>query len=73
MSPYSRRTGKRYAAGSQSTWAGWEPRDCLVCGRRITLAGPASLHSRAGVDGQSVSVHAACGGLSVLRPVSEAA
>lgn len=30
--PYSRRTGKRYAAGSQSTLAGWEPRECCICG-----------------------------------------
>lgn len=43
--PVSRRTGKKYAAGSQKTWGGWEPRVCKVCGVRIVLARGGAMHS----------------------------
>lgn len=32
--------GLRVAKGSHSTYGGWEPRLCEVCGERITLSGP---------------------------------
>jgi hypothetical protein len=35
--PVSKRTGKRYAAGSQVKWGGWEKKTCSDCGRKLTL------------------------------------
>lgn len=65
--PYSRRTGRRYTAGSQATWAGWEPRVCVVCGGRTTLR-EASMHSRhGGPGGTPASVHVRCGGMAAIR------
>jgi hypothetical protein len=45
VSPISKRTGKRYAAGSQKKWGGWETKVCAVCGERIVLARGSALHS----------------------------
>jgi hypothetical protein len=42
--PVSKRTGRRYAAGSQKKWAGWEPRVCWRCGTLVVLDGP-GMHS----------------------------
>ncbi len=40
--PYSRRTGARYAAGSQATWSPGDSRTCCVCGQPVTLSGKAA-------------------------------
>jgi hypothetical protein len=45
VSPVSRRTGRRYAAGSQKKWGGWEARVCAVCGLRLVLSRGSALHS----------------------------
>ena len=60
MSPTSRRTGQRYAAGSHVVWGGWETRTCVVCAQRVTLE-QSAFHSRT-----LGSVHVACGGLRAL-------
>jgi hypothetical protein len=44
VSPISKRTGKRYAAGSQKKLGGYET-PCQVCGHRIVLARGSALHS----------------------------
>ena len=41
--PYSRRTGRRYAAGSQSPYGGFESKVCILCGGKIVKAHPVSL------------------------------
>ena len=41
--PISKRTGRRYAAGSATKWGGWESRVCCYCGQKITLKGPAAM------------------------------
>lgn len=38
MSPVSRRTGRRYAAGSQATFDGY-PRVCSGCGEKVKITG----------------------------------
>jgi len=59
--PYSRRTGKRYAAGSQSTYAGWEPRVCILCGEKIVKARPVSLRFHMNdLTGVATSWHREC-------------
>ena len=35
--PISKKTGKRYAAGSSKSYGGWEDRHCYHCGRTLTL------------------------------------
>jgi hypothetical protein len=57
--PYSRRTGRRYAAGSSTSWGSWEPRTCIACGQKITLA-QSAFHG--GALASPWSIHAACGG-----------
>jgi hypothetical protein len=42
--PISKRTGKRYSAGSQKVKGGYET-PCRVCGHRIVLARGSALHS----------------------------
>lgn len=73
MSPYARRSGRRYAAGSQVVWGGWETKRCELCGLRVTLD-QAAYHSAQGRHGRPFSVHAACGTFaSVLETVKAAA
>jgi hypothetical protein len=48
VSPVSRRTGRRYAAGSQKKWGGWEAKVCAVCEVRLVLARGSALYSAAG-------------------------
>jgi hypothetical protein len=38
MSPVSRKTGRRYAAGSHTTLGGWEPKRCCLCGERLVVS-----------------------------------
>jgi hypothetical protein len=47
VSPLSRRTGKRYAAGSHKRWGGWEAKVCVVCDAKIVLSRGSALHSAA--------------------------
>lgn len=60
--PYSRRSGKRYAAGSQVTWADHDSRVCCVCDRRITLT-QAFVCSSLPVP---LSAHVSCGGMGAI-------
>jgi hypothetical protein len=60
--PYSRRTGRRYAAGSSTSWGTWESRECVVCGQKITLK-QSAFHG--GATTTPWSIHAACGGPAV--------
>ena len=41
--PYSRKTGRRYAAGSTTTLGGWEPKTCSICGEKIVISGERAL------------------------------
>lgn len=62
--PYSRRTGARYAAGSQATFGGWEPRLCVFCEKRVAVTGTVALcFYRDDRTGAGVSFHAGCGTL----------
>lgn len=65
--PYSRRTGKRYAAGSQATWSEGDSRVCCHCGKtlRITVDSVWIHYDRASDTHRSS--HTGCG--SPLRPV----
>lgn len=46
----SKRTGKSYAVGSSTGWDGWDgPRECVVCGVRVTLKDSSQQHEEAGV------------------------
>jgi hypothetical protein len=46
-------------AGSHATWGSWEPRTCIACGQRVTLA-QSAFHG--GATTTPWSVHASCGG-----------
>jgi hypothetical protein len=41
--PISKKTGKRYAAGSQTTLGGWEPKTCCICGEKTVVSGKRAL------------------------------
>jgi hypothetical protein len=71
--PYSRRTGERYAAGSTTTFAGWEPRVCCLCGGRINKARDgAHRFYMDDLSGAVFSFHAGCGSLAdALRSKQE--
>ena len=59
--PYSRRTGKRYATGSQSTYGGFESKVCVLCGGKIVKSHPVSLRFHMDdITGVATSWHVAC-------------
>ncbi len=61
MSPVSRRTGKRYAAGSQATWSPDDSRVCCHCGKTLRITVDTlwiHFDARSGVHANS---HMGCG------------
>lgn len=59
--PVSRRTGRRYAAGSQATWSEKDSRVCCICGGKLRItADDLWIHFDA-ATGEHLSSHVACG------------
>jgi hypothetical protein len=52
---------RKSAKGSHVVWGGWEPRICVICGRRVTLDHTA-FHG--GATTVPWSIHAWCGGIA---------
>jgi hypothetical protein len=62
MSPVSRRTGKRYAAGSQATLDGYKDvATCVVCGQRIVASRQSFQFETDAVSGERRGWHRECG------------
>lgn len=55
------KNGRKYAAGSQSTYAGWEPRICIICGKPIVKSdGRSHRFHMDDLTGQVASWHVQC-------------
>ena len=71
MTPVSKRTGRTYTAGSQTTPAADMPKTCSICGHKILTSKQAFQHHVDHINHTNQAFHIACIGRPTNMSIEE--